>query len=286
MTPKQVLDDALRQAQAHLHERVIEDGAIAGRVEYVCRCASNRAGVRLLMSCLLAKIHQPHVDPRETYTEIGGSDCFSGRTYDEQYITDFSNENDLPCNPTTAFLTPALRNIDRPLTTEVVLVGRPRLLYVHTLQLLDDVFRGRVSAHDLLVETIRLLILERDANQSRMATLLEGMRGDGVGLPLSSESIVALIQQHMACKNSSRLGVLIVAAAYLAASARLGEQVRTLHAHNAADLQTGALGDVEVCLVGDDNVVTAYEMKMRRVTVADINAAVDIERIPAPMGIA
>ena len=47
-----------------------------------------------------------------------------------------------------------------------------------------------------------------------------------------------------------------------------------MHSHNAADFQTGSLGDVEVCLVGDNNIVTAYEMKTKRVTVADIDAAI------------
>ena len=47
-----------------------------------------------------------------------------------------------------------------------------------------------------------------------------------------------------------------------------------LNSHNAADLQTGSLGDVEICLVGDDSVVTAYEMKMKRVTENDIDTAV------------
>lgn len=49
---------------------------------------------------------------------------------------------------------------------------------------------------------------------------------------------------------------------------------RLLDSHNAADLQTGSLGDVEICLIGDDNVVTAYEMKQKRVTIDDIDAAV------------
>jgi hypothetical protein len=48
-----------------------------------------------------------------------------------------------------------------------------------------------------------------------------------------------------------------------------------LNSHNAADLQTGSIGDVEVCLVGDDNVVTAYEMKMKRVTIDDIDGAIN-----------
>ena len=92
-------------------------------------------------------------------------------------------------------------------------------------------------------------------------------------LPLSSEAIVTLIGQHLACKNASRLPVLVVAAAYTAVGQQLSENLLPLNSHNAADFQTGSLGDVEVCLVGDDAVVTAYEMKMKRVTIDDIDVA-------------
>ena len=57
------------------------------------------------------------------------TDRFSGRSYDERYITDFILRYQLPCNPTTAFLTPALRNITHPLTLDVMLEGRPREIY-------------------------------------------------------------------------------------------------------------------------------------------------------------
>lgn len=68
--------------------------------------------------------------------------------------------------------------------------------------------------------------------------------------------------------------MLVVAAAYEAAGTRLAESILPLNSHNAADLQTGSLGDVEICLVGDNSIVTAYEMKMKRVTQDDIDAAV------------
>ena len=79
---------------------------------------------------------------------------------------------------------------------------------------------------------------------------------------------------EVSCKQFRRLPVLAIAAAYQAAGARLGERVLPLNSHNAADLQTGSLGDVEICLIGDDDVVTAYEMKQKRVTIDDIDAAV------------
>jgi hypothetical protein len=225
------------------------------------------------MACLLARIDRPDIDPRKPYTEIGDPDAFSGRSYDESYITHFINQNRLPCNPTTAFLTPALRNMDRTLTTDVEIVGRPRQLYTYTLQLLDDVHAGRVSAKNLLAEVIRVLLIMREEKASRMSTLLAGLQHADEAMPLSSEAIVNLIEQHLNCKNSSRLPVLIVAAAYLVAGSRIGERALPLKGHTAADEQTGAMGDVEVCLENDEHIVTAYEMKRKRVTVDDIDRA-------------
>jgi hypothetical protein len=272
-TPHEILDQFLAQATALGKASAIKDDAIRGRVEYVCRCLSNRAGVRLLMACMLAKIDRPQVDPRKPYTSIGGDDSFSGRTYDEQYITRFINANRLPCNSTTAFLTPALRNHDSALLTTTVLVGRPPQVYRDTLQLLDDVANGKATAEDVLMEAIRILLLLRDERQARIDALAESLKHDDEALPLASEAIVTLLQQHLACRHSSRLPVLIVAAAYQAAADRLGETVRELKGHLSADEQSGAMGDVEICLVNDDHVVTVYEMKSKRVTQEDIARA-------------
>lgn len=213
--PDEILSNILKRASADITKPVISDDDIRSRVEYVCRQISNRACTRLLMACLLAKIDRPDdVDPRKPYTEIGDSDAFSGRSYDEKYITHFIYKNRLPLNPTTAFLTPAFRNLDRPLTTDLDLVGRPRQVYKATLQLLDDVYRGeKVTAEDLLTEVVRILLLMREEKQTRINTLLAGFSSEDT-LPLSSEEIVNLIEQHLKCKNSSRLPVLIVAAAY------------------------------------------------------------------------
>ena len=272
--PAQILEQALARASAALSKPLVKGKKTREQVEYVCRCLRNRAGVRLLMACLLAKIDRPAVDPRKPYTEIRDADAFSGRSYDEAYITRFINKYRLPCNSTTAFLTPAFRNIDRTLTTDIEIIGRPRQLYKDTLQLLEAVHLGHVSAKDLLAETIRILLVMRDEKDARMAALLAGLRHGEDAMPLSSEMIVNLIEQHLRVKNSSRLPVLVVAAAYQVIGEKIGERVLALQAHNAADEQTGALGDVEICLIGDENVVTVYEMKTKRVTIDDIDRAI------------
>ena len=131
------------------------------------------------------------------------------------------------------------------------------------------------------MELVRVLLQLRDEKQARMASLLAALKPARGALPLSSEAIVTLIRQHLSCKNSSRLPVLIVTAAYEAAGIQLGESILPLNSHNAADSQTGSIGDVEICLVGDDAVVTAYEMKMKRVLVEDIDAAIaKMSRLP------
>ncbi len=269
-----LLQSVYDQAWQNISDSVIADETMRDMVDYVCRNLSNRACVRLLMSCLLGKMENPLIDPRKPYTEIGTADSFSGRTLDERYLTAFITKHHLPCNPTTAFLTPTLRNINRPLMPDVGLVGRPRELYVKTLKLLDDVASERMDAENLFVETVRVLLVMRDEKMARMQSLVNSLERTEDALPLSSEQIVTLISQHLACKGASRLPVLIVAAAYQVSGEILGEFSRPILSHNAADLQTHSVGDVEICLRGDDSVVTAYEMKMKHVTIEDIDAAI------------
>jgi hypothetical protein len=271
VTPDQALAIAFERASESKSNALVTDVRIISDVEYVCRNIQNRAGARLLLACLVAKMHRPEVDIRKPYTEIGDSDVYSGRTYDETYVTPFINQHDLPCNSTTAFLTPALRNRNTMLTPDVNLVGRPPRLYQIILNLLDDIYSERVSPHDLLAETIRWLLIVRDEGYQRRETLLAALKSALDGMPLSSEMIVRLIEQHLNQPKASRLPVLVVAAAYQTVGKFIGERHLPLYAHNAADLQTKALGDLEITFVDDDNVMTSYEMKTRKVTREDID---------------
>ena len=274
-TPVTILDNLLTRVKGDLGSPAVKEQIIQRRVEFVTRQIANRACTRLLMSCMLAKLDRPAIDVRKPYTEIGTDDAFSGRTYDERFINHFINSNQLPVNNTTAYLTPAFRNIDKPLTTDVELVGRPRELYKATLQVLDDVQSGKVAADDVLTEIIRVLLIMRDEKRSRMDTLLAGLQKPDDALPLSSEDIVTLVEQHLKAKHSSRLPVLVVAAAYRSVSTKLGERILPLNSHNAADYQTGSYGDIEVRLENDDKIVTVYEMKAKRVTIDDIDTALE-----------
>jgi DNA adenine methylase len=270
-----ILDLALQQASKSIKKPVINDTEVVKRIELIARNAQNRACVRFIMACSLAKINKPSVDIRKPYTEIGDDDTFSGRTYDEAYITEFVNQHELPCNSTTAFLTPAFRNRNAVLTPYVNLVGRPESVYKATLQLLDDVYQNKLTADELLTETVRWLLIVRDEKKQRMSSLLAGLKAAKGETSLSAEGIVNLVEQHLKLRNSSRLPVLVVAAAYEAASDYLREQIQPLQGHNVADKQTGSLGDLEITLIDEQQVVTSYEMKTRKVTKNDLDHAVE-----------
>lgn len=272
-TPSDILATALARATTRLYQPILANAEVVSRIELVCRYLGNRACARFILACTLAKAHHPKLDIRKPYTEIPDQGAYSGRTYDELYITDFVLQHELPCNRTTAFLTPAFRNRNITLTPDMVMVGRPEWLYKATLQLLTDVESQLVSAEDVLVETIRWLLIIRDERKQQIEALLANLKVRTETAILSSEGIVSLISQHLQAGRSSRLPVLVVAAAYLSAQHHLGERLLPFERHNAADEQTGAIGDLEIALLSDDRVVTCYEMKTRRVTESDIDQA-------------
>jgi DNA adenine methylase len=276
-TPTDILESLFKQACSDLSQTDVKSIDIKNKIESLCRCNSNKAPIRFLMSCLLAKIHNPQVDIRKPYTEIGGKDTFSGRFYDEKYVELLVHKYKLPCNPTTAYLTPAFRNLDRLLTTDLVLVGRPREVYIYVLDILGTIYANKEKAEDVLCEIIRFLLIIKQEDEKRMAQLIADLRQPDI-LSLSVEEIVTLLVQHLNCKHASRLPVLIVASAYQTVRNKIGEVNKSLEAHNAADKQTGSLGDVEIVLTNEDKIVTCYEMKDKRITKTDIDVA--LQKLP------
>ncbi|MHB8753791.1 MAG: hypothetical protein ACYC92_02370 [Candidatus Acidiferrales bacterium] len=207
-----ILNDSYHRALKRQTKPFITDSKFLKRIETVALCLKNRAGVRALLACSLAKIDNPRFDIRKPYTDITGDDRkdnYSGRMYDESYVEDLKTKPyNLPINSTTAFLTPGFRTKNIVLTTNVELEGRPAEMYEAVLQLFDDIQKNRVSAQNVMDETIRLLILERDKRFASIKNLLKDIKHTVDKLPPSAEEIVKLIRQHLDCRNSARLPVL------------------------------------------------------------------------------
>ena len=77
--PTEILDMSFEFASEDLDNPLVEDEEIQERIEYVCRCQANRAGVRVLLAGALAKIHDPTLDIRRPYTAIQDAGTYSGR---------------------------------------------------------------------------------------------------------------------------------------------------------------------------------------------------------------
>lgn len=124
--PPNILHLAYERAMGSIDTPLVSDARIAEDIDYVCRCPSNRAGVRMLMACLLASLHNPKVDIRKPFTPIGDDDVYSGRDYDQDYVSPFVIEHQLPVNSTTSFLTPGYRTNPIVLERGAKLTGRPK----------------------------------------------------------------------------------------------------------------------------------------------------------------
>jgi hypothetical protein len=262
--PREILDTAFQKA---INPHTVE-ASILERVQIIVFNTQNRAAVRLVLACALAKVHQPKVDIRKPYTEIGDADAFSGRVYDERDLASFLMRHHLPVNETTAFLTPALRNRNQTLEKNLNLVGKPPIVYQAALNLLDDVHSNKISASDLLSIIFAELVALRNNNQQRLQLLLHISKE--TNLPLSSEEIWVLLEQHLRSPRSSRLPVLMITAVYQAIGHFFNEQPRPLEAHNAADRQTKSLGDIEIIVTNDQAIVTGFEVKTKRITRNDL----------------
>ncbi len=174
--PTEILENIYLKAFSNLTQSAVKIVSAREKIEFVCRCNSNKAPIRFLMSCLLAKTHNPKVDIRKPYTEIEGNDTYSGRFYDEKFIELLVHKYKLPCNPTTAYLTPAFRNLDRILTTDIALVGRPREVYVAALEILDIVYTKKENPENILQEIIRFLLIIKAEDELRMKQLISDLK--------------------------------------------------------------------------------------------------------------
>jgi hypothetical protein len=261
----------------HIIENIKEDvdtplveGDIRNTISFICRCEKNRAPVRYLLSGLIAKINDNTIDLHKPYVSMG-THSYPGRTLDEGIVQHIIHKYHLPCNSTTAFLTPAFRTVEEPLTKEWFNTCRPAEVYHKMMDVIEYVESRPDQATPVLSEIIRILLLQQIENGNRLMQL-QAVINDGEGdATLSCEEIVNILNLHLKCQRSSRLPVLMISAMYETLSEITNENHKPLLSHNAADSQTGSLGDIEIIIGEDDRVVTCYEVKKRAVTFDDVD---------------
>lgn len=260
--------ESIYQNVLGLESSFVSDESIAEKILSICKCESNKAPIRYLMSAMLAKLGDEKIDTRQPYPKLG-SKSFPGRTIDETIVQSFIHKYNLPCNDTTAFLTPAFRTIESTITKSTFEKCRPNYVYYEMMDVLDYVESHPKEAKTVLSQIVSDLLLIKKLNENRIKELVADLEARKMQ-ELSSEEITTLLTQHLQCKGSSRLPVLMVAAAYQSVQHLTKETHKPLLAHNSADKQTGAIGDIEITISNENNTVTCYEMKKKQVSTDDI----------------
>ncbi len=268
-----LLEEAYKSVCKTPSRLFVSNEQIRSKVLSVCKCERNKAPIRYILSALLAKCSDPKIDTRQPYPKLGEK-SFPGRTIDESHVQSLVHKYQLPCNDTTAFLTPAFRTIETAIKKSTFEKCRPVYVYNDMMDILDYVEEHPLTAYNILCQMLAALVQVKQETETRMSQLMESLSANKEHI-LSSEEITKLLKQHLDCKGSSRLPVLMVAAAYQAVSHLTKETNRSLLAHNAADSQTGATGDIEITLQSDDCTVTCYEMKKKKVAKDDIYVCVE-----------
>lgn len=265
---EQTLESVYNYVISSATSTFIADEGIVQSVQSICQCESNKAPIRYLMSATLAKIYDETIDTRQPYPKLGEK-SFAGRTIDETIIQPFIHKYALPCNDTTAFLTPAFRTIETAITKSTFEKCRPSYVYYDLMDVLDHIEAHPDQTINILRQTIKELIQIKESSAQKLQQMVDSLTANKVQ-DLSSEDITTLLIQHLQCRGSSRLPVLMVTAAYQSVQHLIKETHKPLLAHNAADKQTGAIGDIEILLMGENDTVTCYEMKKKQVTTDDI----------------
>jgi DNA adenine methylase len=231
------------------------------------------APLRVLLSLLLAKKLNPEVNllyPVSNVEEISGA--FSGRAIDENCVQILVEQFKLPLNPTTGFLTPSFRTLSLPIPEKLGdVIGKYRQVYNAFSSIIHKVQSGELDAEEVLVALLQKLIHLKREREEKIKEKLQSASGE---LDLSAEDIVEIVERLLTLPRASRIPVLVVAALHITIEKCLGQKVRPLESHRAADSKTGSLGDIE--LVADDgSVVRVYEIKDREITETDIHNALE-----------
>ncbi len=92
--PTDILESVFQRVASNVNQSAVSDPDMSSNIELVCR-SKGRSGActRLLLAGSLAKAARPEIDIRKPYTEIKDTDSYSGRAYDERYISAFINQH-------------------------------------------------------------------------------------------------------------------------------------------------------------------------------------------------
>lgn len=218
-----------------------------------------------LLTCLVCSAVNDSIDPRYhrqpgrgmPKPEIEGG-WFSGRTISEKIIYPWMESKGFRTAKsgwqTRTFERPNPYTLDYP---ENIAHIREPFLY-----LLDYASKNRDKSK---LQVSYLLRKEIDYQNNR-STLLNEMAKNRIGNEVLIVDIIASLEQHFSLNNSAHLPVLAIYSIYELLINEVGNYhqlgLKELERHQASDLRTGAVGDIEL-VDSEGDVIEAIEVKHR-----------------------
>lgn len=215
-----------------------------------------------IVTCLISNVVDNSIDPRYhrkpgdgmPEPETGKNNWFSGRTISEKIIYNWLDA----AGYRTAKSGWQTRTFERPKPYSLEYEENIAHVKSEFLGLLDLVVQGKATSKDILVEFFRL----EEIVKSKKQALYNKVAKNTAGNELMITDIMNAFQMHFV--TSARTPVLAIYAVYKLVVDQIEAyddlQLLELGAHEAADIRTGAIGDIELA-DSDGDVIEALEIK-------------------------
>ena len=261
-----VLEALYEDALAYVQRgRVSSDIQLEDRYNAYCqiiigRQERNKGVLAVLITLLLKKICIPEQDIRMHQSQLPGG--FSGRTLDTQITTPFLRDKGFPHMSESGWLT---RSLEQSHPYDFDYPGRitPSALKEAFLILLDGVQNRGLSARNLLIHIFVGLIRFKNRTSNYR---LNRPHIRLTETELSIAKVVGQVSQHhgVQMQGASRLPVLAIQSILNIIAKETNRYkdctVLPLEHHNAADLRTDLIGDVNI-VDANNRLFEGYEIK-------------------------
>lgn len=211
-------------------------------LDVILKNSEKRVGaLAVTITSITYKELYPKQDTR--YHQAGMDNGYSGRGFDEKFITPFLHSKNFPAPSTTGWLTRTFET-NSPYTLDYKPNISPKAVKIAFLNILDKLNSDLVDAQNYLSYLMQGLIIKRNAQNIDLAK--------PANLPISV--IIGLLKTHFNSKytseGASRLPVLALYAVYQClmneAKRFEGKKLLDIESHTSADSRSGRIGDVDI----------------------------------------
>jgi len=235
----------------------------------------NKGLLTVLITSLAYKHFHPSQDIR--YHQSNMQNGYSGRSFDTKYITPFLRKHEFPSMSESGWLT---RSLEQPYPYTLEYKGKisPKEIAEAFLSILNELEVDKYSAEIMLKYVFKQLVIQREKKSIKLVRPRE----------ITIDKAIYILEKHFSYKyqkgfGASRLPVLALYGVYKCLVDEVKRfnlcKLAQLENHTSSDLQSGAVGDIEI-FDKNNKILEAVEIKWNRpITMDTIQIAFDKFRV-------